>query len=119
MRKISLLFGVILLIACSENSEESFVKENTSQEVESKKLNSETLKAYRIAYGNYLFQKDNPNFSQDNVENLVLEESKKLLTEYGEPILDEHFKIEAKNESELIVKKAFERYVELSKVKNR
>lgn len=69
-------------------------------------MNSETLKAYRIAYGNYLSQKDNPNFSQDNVENLVLEDSKKLLTEYGEPILDEHFKIEAKNESELIVKKS-------------
>jgi|GEM_PF-5893592 len=118
MRKVVLFFGVVLLMACSENAEIS-ATENNQQEVQAKELSSETLKAYRTAYGNYLSKKDNPNVPQNNVEQLILEESKVLLVEYGEPQLDANFSLDAKNEDELIVKKAFERYVELSKIKKR
>ena len=117
MRKVILFFGVVLLTACSENAETTTATETTPQNTQAKVLDSETLKAYRTAYSAYLYKKDNPDFSQDNVEKIVLEEAKALLAEYGEPDLDANFSIDAKNEDELIVKKAFEKYVELSKIK--
>lgn len=116
MRKVILFFGMALLVACSEDTEMNSVTEN-QEETQIEVLSSETMSAYRKAVNSYLYQKDNPDFSQDNLEKIVLEEAKALLEEYGEPDLDEYFGVDAKNEDELIVKKAFERYVELSKIK--
>lgn len=119
MKKVILFFGIVFLTACSESMESNSKPDTNLQEAHAKKLSSETLTIYRTAYSQYMYQKDNPDFSQENVEKLVLGESKALLAEYGEPELDPNFSLEAKNEDELIIKKAFERYIELSKIQKR
>ena len=111
MKKLFLLPIVgLMLLSCSENVEDS-----TSLDQSENVSENDMLSAYRTAFNQYAYKKDNPVFDQSEVDGLVLTEAKQLLEAYGEP-KDFHEDPEL-TENENLINKSFERYSELTLIK--
>lgn len=111
MKKLFLLPIVgLMLLSCSENVEDS-----TSLDQSENVSENDMLSAYRTAFNQYAYKKDNPMFDQSEVNDLIVTEAKQLLETYGEP-KDFHEDPEL-TENENLINKSFERYSELTLIK--
>lgn len=120
-QKIILLLFSVALFSCSD---ENVDKTNPSNEITANpetalksRTDSPVLSEYKKAANQYYFYKDNKDHDQEGINKIILEQAKKLLEEYGEPSPESYDRSQIKSEEDLIIIKAFERFVELGKNK--
>jgi len=117
-KTIFALLGLITLYSCADETSQN-VKNDENVAAPSSalksKTNDETLVAYKKAANKYYFYKDNKEHDQREVNKLIIEEATKLLEDYGDPSPESYDKHLIKTDEELIITKAFERFIELGK----